>query len=261
MNYIEINKKLWNQRVDAHVDSEFYDNESFIKGRNSLNEIEMALLPDLNKKSVIHLQCHFGQDSISLARLGAEVTGVDFSDKAIEKAKELATQCNVTAEFIEHDVLTLSDNHHKQYDLVFSSYGTIGWHPDMSRWAKVVSSLLKPGGRMLLVEFHPQVWMYDQDFKSIKYSYFNQEAIIESHQESYTDNSQVDESMQEIGWNHSLSEVINALIKQNLKVVHFSEYDTSPYNCFNHSIPYGDGFAIQGLEGKLPLIFALMVEK
>jgi 2-polyprenyl-3-methyl-5-hydroxy-6-metoxy-1,4-benzoquinol methylase len=159
-NYLTHNKDSWNKRTLAHVDSEFYDNESFIQGRNSLNEIELPFLQDIKGKRVVHLQCHFGQDTISLARMGAEVTGIDLSNEAIDQARKLAEQCKVNAEFICCDVFDTLQHVAEKFDVVFASYGTIGWLPDINKWAHIVSSLLKPGGKLVFAEFHPVVWMY-----------------------------------------------------------------------------------------------------
>lgn len=138
-NYIEINKQSWNNRTDVHVKSDFYDLDGFMKGKSSLNSIELELLGDVSGKSILHLQCHFGQDSLSLSRLGAKVTGVDLSDKAIETAKDLAQKLNADAEFICCDLYDLPNYLHKTFDIVFTSYGTIGWLPDLDKWAKIVS--------------------------------------------------------------------------------------------------------------------------
>ena len=158
-NYIELNRESWNNRVEPHLKSEFYNLELFLKGKNSLNEIELNLLGEIKGKSILHLQCHFGQDTISLSRLGAKVTGVDLSDKSIEKARELATQTNSDAQFICCDLYDLPNHLDQQFDFVFSSYGTIGWLPDLDKWAKVISSFLKPTGKFIFVEFHPVVWL------------------------------------------------------------------------------------------------------
>ncbi len=110
-NYLEINKNSWNKRTEIHITSEFYDVEGFIKGKSSLNEIELGIFPDLKGKKILHLQCHFGQDSISLSRMGAKVTGIDLSDKAIESAIELNKTCNTDAEFICCDIYDLPNTH------------------------------------------------------------------------------------------------------------------------------------------------------
>ena len=135
-NYIEINRQSWNNRIDTHLKSEFYDLEKFIKGKNSLNSIELELLGDLSGKTILHLQCHFGQDTISLSRLGAEVTGVDLSDKAVESAKQIAKQTKSNTTFICCDIYDLPNYLDKQFDIVFASYGTIGWLPDLKPWGK-----------------------------------------------------------------------------------------------------------------------------
>lgn len=154
-DYIEINRKSWNNKTDVHFESEFYDNNSFIKGKLSLNPIELNLLGDVKGKSVLHLQCHFGQDTISLDRLGAFATGVDLSDKAIFKAKELASLTGSDANFICCDIYELPKYLDKKFDMVFTSYGTIGWLPNLNKWANIVSGFLKLNGKFILVEFHP----------------------------------------------------------------------------------------------------------
>jgi len=125
-NYIAINKESWNNKTEAHIKSEFYNLDGFLKGNTSLQDIELGLLGDLNGKTVLHLQCHFGQDSISMSRLGAEVTGVDLSDRAIEKAKELSVKTNNQTTFICCNIYDLPNHLNNQFDIVFASYGTIG---------------------------------------------------------------------------------------------------------------------------------------
>ena len=126
INYIDINRQSWNSRVEPHLKSNFYDLDGFIKGNTSLNDIELNLLGDIQGKSILHLQCHFGQDTISLSRMGAEITGIDLSDKAIEAAKELALKTNSAAIFIRCNLYDLPKYLDKQFDIVFTSYGTIG---------------------------------------------------------------------------------------------------------------------------------------
>ena len=260
-NYLQLNKASWNKRTEVHYDSEFYDNTSFLKGRTSLNPIELGFLGDLKGKKVLHLQCHFGQDSISLARMGAIVTAVDLSDLAIAKANELAAECNVSVNFIECDVYSLPEKLNDSFDFIFTSYGTIGWLPDMNKWASVVNHFLTPGGKFLLVEFHPALWMFDDDFTHVKYGYFNGGSIVEETTGTYTDPSH---SMlnKYVTWNHSLSEVISALLNLNLQITAFQEYDYSPYDCFSKAVEVSPGtYQISGMEGKLPLVYALEMNK
>lgn len=259
-DYISINKASWNKRTEIHVDSEFYDLENFKAGKSSLNSIELELLENLEGKKILHLQCHFGQDSLSLARLGAEVTGVDLSDKAIEKATSLAEELKLNAKFICCDIYDLPNHLNEKFDVVFTSYGTIGWLPDLDRWATVISKFLKPEGKFVFVEFHPVVWMFDDHFTKIEYSYFKEEAI-ETTEESYTEKNSA-EKENFITWNHGLAEVFSALLKQNIQIKDFQEYDYSPYNCFQETIEFEPmKFRIKHLDAKIPMVYSLVGEK
>src|SRR5688572_13897461 len=141
-DYLKINRQSWNDRVDPHTRSEFYDLEGFRMGNTSLKEIEIKLLGDVKGKDLLHLQCHFGQDTLSLSRMGANVTGVDLSDKAIDFARSLSKEINAPAEFVCSDIYSLPKNLHKKFDIVFTSYGTITWLPDLNKWAQVISKYL-----------------------------------------------------------------------------------------------------------------------
>lgn len=260
-NYLAVNKNLWNKKVAHHLESAFYDMTGFMAGNSSLKPIELELLGDISGKSLLHLQCHFGQDTISLSRLGASTTGVDFSEAAIEKANELAAQCNADAKFICTDIYNLPNVLEEQFDIVFTSYGTIGWLPDMDQWAGVVARFLKPGGRFIIVDFHPVVWMFDNEFSYIQYPYFNKEAIVETLTGTYADrNAPIQES--EIGWNHPLTEILNALLAKGLVLQHFGEYDYSPYNCFSKMEEFESGkFRISHLENKIPMVYSIVATK
>ena len=261
MDYIEINKKLWNERTAIHYDSEFYDMESFQKGKDSLNPIELQLLGDIKGKKILHLQCHFGQDTLSLARHGARVTGVDFSEKAIETARQLNTTMGLDATFIQSDIYRLPEILDEQFDIVFTSYGVLGWLPDMKKWAEVVSHFVMPGGTFVLVEFHPVLWMMSDDFKRIEYKYTDTEPIIEEEEGTYTDkNAPIKE--QSVNWNHGLSTVMNPLLKTGLKITDFKEYNYSPYNCFQNTVKVANGqYKIKGLEDKIPMLYSVKAVK
>jgi 2-polyprenyl-3-methyl-5-hydroxy-6-metoxy-1,4-benzoquinol methylase len=257
MNYLTVNKELWNKRTPVHIQSQFYDNAAFLAGKNSLHDIELGLLGDVQNKEILHLQCHFGQDSISLARMGAKVTGVDFSENAINEAHVLNQKAGTSCHFICSDVYSLSEKLNHQFDIVFTSYGVIGWLPDLSKWARLIHQFLKPGGRFIMAEFHPLIWMYDNDLEKIKYSYFNIEEIVESEKGTYADTDSALETTS-VTFNHSLSEVIQNLLLCNLKLSHFSEYDYSPYHCFSNMIEVkANHFMIKGMEGKWPLVYVI----
>lgn len=260
-NYLDINKNSWNARVEPHLESDFYFVDEFLKGRNSLNSIELDLLGDVKGKSILHLQCHFGQDSISLSRMGAKVTGVDLSDKAIDAAKDLAKQCGTDTEFICTDVYNLPNVLNEKFDIVFTSYGTIGWLPDLDQWANVVSHFLKPDGEFVMAEFHPVVWMYDDDFNGVAYNYFNEKPIIETSEGTYADTS-ADIVQDYISWNHPLSDVLQSLINKNLVLENFREFDWSPYSCFRHVEEFEKGkWRITKFGNKIPMVYAIKAKK
>lgn len=259
-SYININRQAWNNKTAAHLQSSFYDMDGFRAGKSSLKSIELELLGNINGKTLLHLQCHFGQDTISLSRMGAKVTGVDLSDKAIETARALAGELQSDARFICCDVYEVL-HHHQLYDIVFTSYGTIGWLPDLTRWAQVISASLHSGGKFIMAEFHPVVWMFDNQFKDIGYNYFNTGAIEETEQGTYADRNAAIEQ-QYICWNHSLSEVIQSLLDAGLRIEHFGELDYSPYNCFEGTEEFEPGkFRIKHLGNKIPMLFTIIATK
>ena len=260
-NYKEINRRSWNNRVEAHINSDFYDMKGFLSGTSSLNTIELELLGNIKEKRILHLQCHFGQDTISLAREGAIVTGVDLSDKAIQKAQEISKQCDVETTFMSCDIFDLPNHLDEQFDIVFTSYGTIGWLPDLDQWASIVSRFLKPDGHFVFVEFHPVIWMFDDELEKIEYNYFNSGAIIETEEGTYADR-EAKISQECVVWNHSISDVINSLLKYGLCLESFDEYDYSPYDCFKHTVEIAPRkFRIKHLDNKIPMVFAIKASK
>ncbi len=260
-NYLNINRNLWNQKVDFHIKSDFYDVPGFLKGNSSLNKIELDLLGDITDKSILHLQCHFGQDTICLGRMGAKVTGIDLSNKATDQAKLLAEKSYSEANFIFCDIYDLPNHLDKQFDIVFTSYGTIGWLPDLNKWAQIISKYLKPGGMFVFAEFHPVVWMFDENLEKIKYSYFNSGAIIETETGTYA-NKDANIEAEFITWNHSISEVVNSLISNGLEINSLDEYDYSPYDCFNKTVEISSNkFRIKHLKNKIPMVYSIVATK
>lgn len=260
-DYLKHNQQTWDNKVDVHVNSDFYQMDKFMAGASSLTPIEIPLLGDVSNQSLIHLQCHFGQDTLSLARMGAQVTGVDFSPKGIEKAKSLSQQLNVDADFVLSDVYSSPEIIKKQFDIVFTSYGTITWLPDIQKWADVVASFLAPGGSFVFADFHPAMWMFDDDFNEVAFRYMNDAAIIESYEGTYADKSSKLVS-NTVSWNHGLAEVITALQKSGLTLEHFGEYDWSPYDAVNGMYEFAPGrYRITKFGNKLPLVFSLKMSK
>ena len=257
-NYIDINRKSWNNRLEAHLQSNFYDMASFKKGKSSLNNIELDLLGNISGKKILHLQCHFGQDTLSLAKMGAKVTGVDLSDKAIDKARELNSELSLDATFICSNIYDVKEHIDEQFDIIFTTYGTISWLPDLEKWASIIHDLLKPNGQFVFVEFHPAVWIFDDDFNEVKYNYFRDEPIAEEESGSYADRD-AKITNEYVCWNHGLSEVYNSLAMKNLKIVNFHEYDYAPYSFVNGMEEFEKGsFRIKKMGRKLPLVYSLV---
>lgn len=255
--YLDVNKSAWNKKVDVHLQSAFYDVKGFMEGQTSLNDIELTIIGDVSQKSILHLQCHFGQDSMSLSRLGAQVVGVDLSDEAIKAAKYISNSLNLDTKFVCCNVYDLPSHLEETFDLVFTSYGTIAWLPDLDRWASLIARYLKPRGRFVIVDFHPFIWMYDDDLRYIKYNYFNVEPIIENESGTYADkNADLSDPM--ITWNHSLSEVVNSLIRAGLTIQNLNEYNYSPYNVFKDMEEVGPKkYQISQFSDRIPLVFSI----
>ena len=268
--YFKANRDSWNKRAGVHKDSAFYALDDFKKGKTALNKIELSELGDVSGKKLMHLQCHFGMDTMSWEREGAIVTGVDFSDEAIKLANETATELKLNAKFICANIYDLIDAskvsplegfREAGFDIVFTSYGTIGWLPGLDRWAEIVSWFLKPGGIFYIADFHPAMWMMDNDFEYIRYSYFNTEVITEEISGSYTDRNAPIRST-EHSWNHPFTEIINSLAGHGLQVTQFNEFPFSPYNCFNKMEQGEDGmWRIIGMHEKLPIMYSIKAVK
>lgn len=255
MDYFELNRAGWDRRAEVHVRSEFYDVEGFLAGRTSLREIERREVGDVTGKRLLHLQCHFGLDTLSWAREGASCTGVDISPVAIREANALARRADVPAEFVCANVLDFDRGERAPYDVVFTSYGTICWLPDLERWAAVVSSNLAPGGTFYMAEFHPVIDLVKG------YAYFAQDAPDVEVEGTYTENG--DEVSVELAvWTHPLSDVINALIGAGMEIEAVGEFPYSPYPCFEGLVEREPGRWYMSRDGHdVPLVYSIRGRK
>ncbi|WP_299255066.1 class I SAM-dependent methyltransferase [uncultured Aquimarina sp.] len=259
--HFKTNAATWNEKVAIHASSDFYDLELFKKGETSLKKFELEALGDVSGKSLLHLQCHFGQDTLSWSRMGAKCTGVDLSEKGVELAKQLTTELQLDADFVCCNVLDTSHHVKDQFDIVFTSYGVIGWLPDLKPWGRMIAERLKTGGSFYMVEFHPIVWMFDylEEIPMIKYGYHQKETIYEEYEGTYADTSSKMIS-KEYGWNHGLGEVISALSEAGLTIEYLREYDESPYNIFPNLKANKSGM-FESSDKLFPLLFAIKVFK
>ncbi|WP_124981048.1 class I SAM-dependent methyltransferase [Nonlabens xiamenensis] len=240
--FFSVNKITWNKKARVHLESNFYDQSAFAKAKNSLNYYELNALGDVTGQNLLHLQCHFGQDSLSWAHRGAKVTGIDLSDEAIAIATKLSHELDIPAKFVCCNVLDTSQFISEQFDIVFTSYGVIGWLPDLKPWAQMIAERLCPGGVFYMAEFHPIAWMYDYTSSppQLKYHYNRHKTIYEEYTGTYADpTSQI--VSKEYTWNHGLSTVIQALINVGLSIQHVEEHDGSPYDVFPDMTKRDDG--------------------
>jgi ubiquinone/menaquinone biosynthesis C-methylase UbiE len=293
---IAANKSLWDSRVQSHAASTFYDVPGFLSGKCTLNPAEVDALGDVSGKTLLHLQCHFGLDTLSWARRGAKVTGMDFSGAAIVKARELAAQAGLPATFIEADVYSLPEVLHEKFDIVFTSYGAVTWLPDMEKWADVVRHFLKPGGKFCIAEVHPSWYALNWETYQLEYPYFNSgkafeetatgsyvdhgseklevksekstagseklEVKSEKSTDSPTDHFSLSTVHLEYFWCHSLSGIIRPLLQRGIRILDFQEFPYSYYNCFPNLIEARPGqWVPKGLEeGKVAMMFLLLGE-
>ncbi len=268
-DYMKVNLDRWNELVDIHAKSEFYNIAGFKAGTRPLHGLELEeLAADVPGKSLLHLQCHFGMDTLSWAHLGAKVTGVDFSDKAIAQAQALSKELGIDANFVCSNVYDLPQVLSGQFDIVYTSYGVLGWLPDLQRWGQVIAHFLKPGGIFYIAEDHPFIGIFDNDSLSldfkITYSYFLTEPLKFEVQGSYADPNAKLVHTTEYGWNHSLGEIINALISAGLKIDFLHEFPFCAWAYFPDMEEGEDRmfrFKDERLKNMLPLTFSIKATK
>lgn len=255
MDYLDINKEAWDKRTNVHVDSKFYDIESFKNGHSSLNSVELEQVGNVVGKKLLHLQCHFGQDTLSWARLGASVTGVDLSTEAIEQANKLNLELGLEATFIASDIYQFGRESTEKFDIVFTSYGVLCWLPNLTLWAETIANSLVQGGEFHLVEFHAF-----NDLLS-GYSYFPRIEPDVEEEGTYTENCDGTKT-KVVTWAHSLSEVISALINAGLRIELFKEFPYSPYNCFD-GLEYvaEQGYQMRHKGHQVPLLYSIKARK
>jgi 2-polyprenyl-3-methyl-5-hydroxy-6-metoxy-1,4-benzoquinol methylase len=258
--YYNVNRKRWNELVAIHAASQEYDLEGFIAGKNSLHSIELEALGDVSGKSLLHLQCHFGLDTLSWARLGAKVTGMDFSETAIELAREVAGRIGVEAGFVHCNVYDLPEHLDREFDIIYTSYGALCWLHDINKWSEIVSHFLRPGGTFFMAEFHPFMWVFDDEHESklrVRYRYWSEGPEYYESDGSYAAPDAILQNRGTYNWPHPLSEVVNALINAGITIRELGEYPYSVDNTQMAVIEKGeDGYSrIPGYD--LPLMYSI----
>jgi SAM-dependent methyltransferase len=265
----EANRALWNAWTRINLESAFYGVEDFAAGRGrDLDPIARAGPGDVRGKSLLHLQCHFGMDTIRWARHAAIVTGVDFAEEAVSAARALAARMGVPATFVHSDLYELPGKLEGRFDVVFTSHGVLGWLPDLERWAPVIARFLAPGGLFYIVEVHPLLLVFDDRAREpelrLRYPYFHgPEAIREEYRGCYSAPEAPITSVEHV-WLHTLSEIIGSLSRAGLRIESFEEYPFLGWRFFPWMEQGADGWwrlpedprLPQG-RGSLPLMFSL----
>jgi SAM-dependent methyltransferase len=259
--YIQSNRELWNAWTRAHVKSKFYDVDGFKRGDNRLDAVVRAGLGDVRDKSLLHLQCHFGLDTLNWARLGARVTGADFSEEAIATARALAREIGVDAHFVCANLYDLPNALEGQFDIVFTSHGVLSWLPDLNAWARVIAHFLKPGGLFFIAEAHPTAYIFDDEHPDdlrVRYPYFHSDEPGQSPVHgSYADRDAAIDAV-EYWWAFSIGDVINALARAGLRIEELREYPYNAWQFFPFMIQDADGWwRLPDRFPPLPLMFAL----
>jgi SAM-dependent methyltransferase len=262
----ELNRRYWDELTPVHEASRFYDVAGFLAGRSSLHSIEREAVGDVAGKSLLHLQCHFGLDTLSWARLGAEVVGVDFSGASIERARELAKQAGLAdqARFLERNVLNLVSDSAGAFDVVFTSYGTITWLSDLGLWARGIAASLKENGLSFMVDTHPTSYLFEADESgrlARRYDYFHgTDPLRIGPDKDYADATHT--TLASEAWIWSLGDVFASLEEAGLRVHEFSEYPRTVYQQFPDMRRTSDRYWEFDAETlSLPLLFSLKARR
>jgi len=261
---IAANRALWDDRVPVHATSDFYDVDGFKAGRSTLEPFEVEEVGPVAGLDLVHLQCHFGLDTLSWARLGARVTGLDISEVGVATAQDLADEVGIDADFVAGDVYgAVAALGGRTFDVVFTGLGALNWLPDIDRWAAVVDALLRPGGFLYLAEFHPWVNTLSYQDLTVETSYWNDpEGELSIGDGSYVETSDTFSHTESWEWNHALSEVMGALLDRGLAVELFHEHPYTLYRRwpFLEARQHGTFWLPEGMPG-LPLMYSLKMRK
>jgi SAM-dependent methyltransferase len=266
-DYLAVNRAVWDERTGINYRSAFYNVEGFRAGDVRLPAYEIEEVSDVLGKDLLHLQCHFGIDTLSWGRLGARVTGVDFSEQAISHARDLSSELGEPATFVCCDVLKLPAHLDGGFDIVYTSHGVLGWLPDLDRWARVIAHFLRPGGIFYITELHPSVCPFDDsdgvtDLR-VRFPYFARETPVPFPvQGSYADREAQVQQKVEYCWPHGIGEIVTALASAGLRIDFLHEWPFLRWSLpFLVEHPDGTWRLPAEMPGEIPLAFSLKATK
>nr|WP_221471812.1 class I SAM-dependent methyltransferase [Amycolatopsis umgeniensis] len=236
-DYLTVNRANWDERAPAHAASADYGYDRFVADPAHLSGVvtfDRPLLGDVSGARGVHLQCHIGTDTLSLSRLGARMTGLDFSAPALEIARRLAAETGTEIDYHQSDVYSAADVLGAgEFDLVYTGIGAICWLPDIARWGQVVATLLRPGGRLFIRDMHPMLGTLDETQPVItpRYPYFEQaQPLVLDEPGTYVDTDVSFENNRTHEWNHGLGEIVTSLLEAGLTLTRLVEHDSVPWN-------------------------------
>jgi SAM-dependent methyltransferase len=267
----EQNLKSWESRVGVHATSKMYDLDGIVSGAKQYSDIfafDVEPLGDVSGLDAVHLQCHIGTDTVSLARTGARVTGLDFSPAALEVGRDLADRCGLDVRFVESELYGAVDVlGREQFDLVYTGVGALGWLPDIKGWARVVADLLRPGGRLYLREGHPVLWTLDPERTDqllvLGYPYFEtEEPEIFEFAGTYTDGDASHVVATTHEWNHGLGEIVQAVLDAGLTLTRLVEHDFAEWKALDWMAVDDKGhWRLPEHRERLPVMYTLEARK
>lgn len=256
--YHELNRQGWNRRTDAHFDHPGYHVKEFLAGRISLHPLELKEVGDVTGKRLLHLQCHFGLDTLSWARKGAIVTGIDISDRSIERANELKEKTGLEARFIRSDLFDLPDVLDDEFDIVYSSYGVTWWMSDITRWGQVAARYVKKGGFFYIAEDHPVGNMLDAE-KKIAEPYFHQPEA--EYYKDEADYCAKDLIVEEYGWRWPIGDIVTALAKAGLTIEFLHEFPFCVYDAWPTFVKDGVWWYYPDRKDDVPMTYSIKARK
>ncbi len=270
-DFTAINRANWDERVPAHVASADYCVSRFAADPTFVSQVvafDRPRLGDIRGLAGVHLQCHIGTDTVSLSRLGARMTGLDFSAPAIDAARKIAAAAGADVDFVHadvHDAVEVLGG--ARFDLVYTGIGALCWLPSMKRWAGVVSSLLRPGGRLFIREGHPMLWALDDertDDVVVRFSYFEEpEPLVYESELTYVETDVRFAARRAAVWNHGLGQIVSALFASGMRITALEEHQSVPWNALPGQMLRGDDgeWSLADSPSRLAASFTLQAEK
>lgn len=272
VDYAEINRRNWDERAPAHAASPNYHVADFVRDPAFLSYVvrfDLPRLGDIAGLRGVHLQCHIGTDTISLARLGAHMTGLDFSPAALAEARRIAAMAGADVDFVEAEVYdAVSALGAGTFDFVYTGVGALGWLPSVRRWAQTVADLLRPGGRLFIREAHPMMWSLDEErtdgVLAVEYPYFETpEPLVFDDEGTYVDTDVVFEATTTHSWNHGLGETVSGLLEAGMELTALDEHRSVPWEGLpGHMVrAENEEWHLEERPERVPLTFTLQARK